>query len=85
MKSSNEGQKKIGRLRTILRKSCAREVWKLVSLLEYKYQLYLYDAVVNYVKTGMKEQFGSMVMQNIFERVVLIIDGARDRDNECVE
>ncbi len=65
-----------------MRKSCAREVWKLVSLLEYKYQTYLYDAVTDYVKTGRKEQFGSRVMQNIFDRVTALIDDARRRDND---
>ncbi len=77
-----EQRSKTGRLRTIMRKSCAREVWKLVSLLEYKYQTYLYDAVTDYVKTGRKEQFGSRVMQNIFDRVTALIDDARRRDND---
>lgn len=54
----------------------------MVSLLEYKYQTYLYDAVVAYVKTGRREEFGSMVMQNIFDRVVMLIDSAKQRDEE---
>lgn len=82
MKQRTRRHERIGALRTIIRKACAREVWKLVSLLEYKYQTYLYDAVVAYVKTGRREEFGSMVMQNIFDRVVMLIDSARQRDEE---
>lgn len=85
MKQKSGRHKRIGTLRTILRKACAREVWKLVSLLEYKYQTYLYDAVVAYVKTGRREEFGSMVMQNIFDRVVMLIDSARKRDEVTTE
>lgn len=82
MKQKSKQHERMGALRTILRKACAREVWKLVSLLEYKYQTYLYDAVVTYVKTGRREEFGSMVMQNIFDRVVILIDSAKKRDGE---
>lgn len=71
---------KTGKLGTIVERSCAREVWKLVSLLEYKYQVYLYDAVVDYVKTGRREVFGSKVMQEIFNRITGIIDAAKGRD-----
>ncbi len=74
-----------GRLRTIMRQGCAREVWTLVSLLEYKYQAYLYDAVVDYVKNGRREQFGSRVMQTIFDRVASLVDDGKRRDDDLAE
>lgn len=73
----NNERIKVGAFRAIIKDSCAREVWKLISLLEDKYQAYLHDVLVDYVKTGRRERFGSVVLQNIYDRAVRMIDSER--------
>ena len=75
MSCKNKKQKRVGVLRGLVADDMrTKEIWKLISLLEYKYRVCLYDAVVNYLAKGEVEDFGSLVMQNIFDRIVRIIN-----------
>lgn len=73
-----EREGKTGRLRKVLGRECACEAWRLISLLEYKYQVMLYDAVVDYVDNGRVTEFGSLVMQCLYNRIIGIIKERRN-------
>lgn len=72
-------QGKEGRLRKVLGRECGREVWQVISLLNRKHQVMLYDAVIDYVDYGEVTGFGSVVMQRLYDYIVDVIDERGNR------